>query len=109
MLPGSFRLLPCCKPNDLALAFGIMLAALRNPGHILVYAPRISSFAALPQIEIYSVKGLCPGTGLSGIFFPHFQGFLHFFLNTLALQRREVVDKQLAVEMIDFVLEAARL
>ncbi|AUT99796.1 hypothetical protein C4E49_00655 [Morganella morganii] len=36
------------------------LAALRNPGHILVYAPRISSFAALPQIEIYSVKGLYP-------------------------------------------------
>ncbi|MGL4214349.1 MAG: hypothetical protein ACRCSA_15410, partial [Morganella morganii] len=35
------------------------LAALRNPGHILVYAPRISSFAALPQIEIYSVKALC--------------------------------------------------
>ncbi|MCG6489573.1 hypothetical protein K6U37_11445, partial [Vibrio parahaemolyticus] len=35
------------------------LAALRNPGHILMYAPRISSFAALPQIEIYSVKALC--------------------------------------------------
>ncbi|SGD52259.1 Uncharacterised protein [Mycobacterium tuberculosis] len=38
------------------------LAALRNPGHILVYAPRISSFAALPQIEIYSVKALCHGS-----------------------------------------------
>ncbi|OBU03086.1 hypothetical protein AYY18_10435 [Morganella psychrotolerans] len=34
------------------------LAALRNPGHILMYAPRISSLAALPQIEIYSVNRL---------------------------------------------------
>ncbi|HAE79717.1 MAG TPA: hypothetical protein DCG73_18100 [Morganella sp. (in: Bacteria)] len=49
------------KPTNLRVIFQSVaaLAALRNPGHILVYAPRISSFAALPRIEIYSVKGLC--------------------------------------------------
>ena len=52
------------KPTNLRVIFQSVaaLAALRNPGHILMYAPRISSFAALPQIEIYSVKGLCPGS-----------------------------------------------
>lgn len=100
------------KPTNLRVIFQSVaaLAALRNPGHILVYAPRISSFAALPQIEIYSVKTLCSGgIFLLCVFFPHFQGFLHFFLNALALQRREMVDKQLAIEMVDFVLQAARL
>lgn len=64
MLPDSFSLLPCCELNDLALNLRVIfqsvaaLAAFRNPSHILMYTPRISSLAALPQAEIYSVKAL---------------------------------------------------
>ncbi|REL17897.1 hypothetical protein DYH52_15030 [Morganella morganii] len=55
------------------------LAALRNPGHILVYAPRISSFAALPQIEIYSVKALAPERVCQAFSSRIFRVFFTFF------------------------------
>ncbi|OBU06154.1 hypothetical protein AYY18_06545 [Morganella psychrotolerans] len=51
MYSQRFFVLPVISPIRVILQPVAVLAALRNPGHILVYAPRISELAALPQTE----------------------------------------------------------
>ncbi|OBU05835.1 hypothetical protein AYY17_05695 [Morganella psychrotolerans] len=43
--------LPVISPIRVILQPVAALAALKKPGHILMYAPRFFSFAALPQTE----------------------------------------------------------
>ena len=43
--------LPVISPIRVILQPVAVLAAFKKPGHILMYAPRLSSLTALPQTE----------------------------------------------------------